>query len=97
MVSSPSLSSLPGTNGLMVVTTELVTFTLPEPRQAGHRKDPDTFVLFSSPYSNTTPFPPATLAHGHTGRDIPGLRVIHLFHPAPPFSWLILHLIPGDT
>lgn len=57
MVSSPSLSSLPGTNGFIVVTTELVTFTLPDPRQVGHLQDPDTFVLFSSLYSNTTPFP----------------------------------------
>ena len=76
MASSPSLSSLPGMNGFMVVTTELVTFTLPDPRQVGHLQDSDTFVLFSSLYSNTTPFPSQRL---HTATRVGIYRAFALF------------------
>ena len=86
MVSSPSLSSLPGTNGFIVVTTELVTFTLPDPRQVGHLQDPDTFVLFSSLYSNTTPFPSQRL-HTATRWEYTGLS--H-YSPVPSDSSFIM-------
>lgn len=96
MASSPSLSSLPGMNGFMVVTTELVTFTLPNP--AG--RTPAGFghlcpVLIAVLEYNA--FSLATLAYSHTGGNIPGFRIIRLFHLIPLLLLLILHLISGDT